>query len=384
MDSTPILLFIGRAKREAKARSDTEGEVEKSLKFLFTYRGNKSKIDSKVDTEIDRDHKKLVTPNLYTLFWSFIMTKNVRILKHTSADFQVEVEGKTQATILAEIKAAGHTLGAKSLAVLMKGEKETAGDFTMTKGKPTPATTEAPSGKEAADAAKAAKANPDAAFLAKGEAMSLKKAGKTLTPEQAKLAAEVEKEIPTRESDKNTLRGKVDWSKILPQTPVPVLKDSMIHRLLVRLCDPKGASKEQLMKEFGWSAGGFGGVIHWEPKAKGYLLQTEKRDGVLYYHLAQIGTGLRVKAADVLIRDKGTPAPDNDLAAKIRAAKEAAGIAVPAPKAPKAPKAESAPAPAASDTNRVRVPKEALAAVPPMAGASVTKRTSTKKAGKTA
>lgn len=322
------------------------------------------------------------------------MTKNVRILKHTSADFQLEVEGKSQAAILAEIKAAGHTLGAASLRALMNGEKETAGDFTMTKGKPMAATeaATAPTGKEAADAAKAAKGkkdepktNPDAAFLHAGEAAALKKAGKTLTPEQAKLAAEVEAAIPTKETGegKKTLRG-LDWSKILPQEPVPVLKDSMMHRLFVRLAQPNGATKTELMQEFNWSAGGLGGVIHWEPKAHGYFLHPEKRDGVIHYHLAQIGTGIFYKPEQVLIREKGTPNPNRDLAAKIRAAKEAAGILAPKPpKEPKAPKAEATPAPAADGTAkpaRVKVSKSDLAGVPPMAGVSMTKRTATKKA----
>jgi len=317
------------------------------------------------------------------------MTKNVRILKHSSADFQLEVEGKSQAAILAEIKAAGHTLGAASLRALMNGEKETAGDFTMTKGKPVqfapenPVSTAAPTGKEAAAAAKAAKANPDAAFLHAGEAAALKKAGKTLTPEQAKLAAEVEAAIPTKETGeaKKTLRG-LDWSKILPQEPVPVLKDSMMHRLFVRLAQPNGATKTELMQEFNWSAGGLGGVIHWEPKAHGYVLQTEKRDGMLHYHLAQIGTGIRYKPEQVLIREKGTPNPNRDLAAKIRAAKEAAGILAPKPpKEPKAPKAEATPAVTeAAKPARVKVSKSDLAGVPPMAGVSMTKRTATKKA----
>lgn len=315
------------------------------------------------------------------------MTKNIATIKHINEAFRVVIGDKSQAAMIAEIKAAGYTLSRASLAALIKGEKEQAGDFKMEKVKqevldaeaaaaaPAPKADKKAAADKAKDALKAKKDDAAPAPAAKKEKMTAEQTAalakwgdmgkkdeaapapapapttKTLTAEQAALAAEQEKLLPTQEPAAKVSHRGTDWTKVLPQEPVAVLKDSMLHRLFVRLCDPAGATKEQLMSEFGWSAGGLGGIIHWEPKAKGYLLESEKKDGKLHYHLAQIGTGRRYHPEEILIREKAAAAP--------KAAKE--------PKAPKEPKAAPAP----------KVPK---AAAPVLGTAAITKRVATKKA----
>lgn len=291
--------------------------------------------------------------------------QTARTLVHTSEVFSVDVEGKSQAAILAEIKDAGYTLGSKSLSAMLSGEKDQAGDFKMTKeNAETAAADQAKAAKAKKSAEKSTPTQPEATdpkaepWPFKGQSLADRVAGlkntetKNLTPEQAALAKQVEGQIPTKE--KVSYRG-TDWSKVLPQSPVAVRKDSVIHRLFTRLCDQNGASKEELMKEFGWSAGGFGGIIHWEPKAKGYFLGTEKKDGVVRYHLQFIGSsGKKVKPEEILVAEKKVAPPKEPKAAK-------------QPAAPKEPK------PA-----KVKVSKEQMATVPPMGGASVTTRTSKK------
>lgn len=335
-------------------------------------------------------------------------------IKHNTEAFRVVTTDMSQKAIHEAIKTAGFTLSIKSIAALLSGEKTEAGDFKVEKmtqaaidaelaAAPAPApVVEAPApaaGKSAAEKAKAAKdkltkeqKDAGAAWGLEGQAPAapVKGKGKTLTPEQAKLAGDVEKEIPTREATgepKAARKPGVDWTKVLPQEPVAVREGSMLHRLFVRLCDPAGATKKQLMDEFNWSAGGLGGILHWEPKAKGYFLQSLKENGELRYHLAQIGTGIRYNPADVKVAKAGEPLAKNDLAAKIKAARIEAGIIQPdapkpegaAPAAPEAPKQEAAPTEPAAP--KVKVTKEQRGEAAPMAGVNmVSKRRNPKPA----
>jgi hypothetical protein len=342
------------------------------------------------------------------------MTAKIATIKHTTEAFRVVIGDKTQKAILEEIKAAGYTLSRGSLAAMINGEKETAGDFKMEKVKQevldaevapapeAPKADAAPTPKGAADKAKAAKEKltkeqKDAGALWGLEGQgAAPKAGKpeakTLTPEQAKLAADAEAAMPTKQTgvtgEKKTARG-TDWTKILPQEPVPIKKDSRLHKMFIRLCDPKGVSKDELMNEFNLSAGGLGGIIHWEPKAKGYFLASEKVEGKLRYHLQYInGAGRRVLADDIKVQE-GRVMMDTSVRALIDAAKGVvkevkAAKAEAAPKAPAAnvatKKAAKAAEPAAPKADKVKVTKEQRGQVPDLGTANVTKRVAAKKA----
>lgn len=287
----------------------------------------------------------------------------------------------TKAAMLAAIKATGHPIGGTSLNELITGKKtdvsgwsvQTAGGDKLPKADEAPASFKFP---------KAADMQPAATDPAP---VQITPALVQLTPEQAALAKDVEAAMPTRDAEKKTLRG-TDWSKVLPTTPQAIKRDSMLHRLFVFLCTPNGVTKEQIMKEFNWSAGGLSGILHWEPKAKGYFLKSEKRDGKLYYSLcyhASYKGGAEptpVQPEEILIRD-GAPV-NSGLTAKIKDLKKQAGIPVKeaAPKAPKEPKAESTKTePAANASKAPSVSKAQRAQVPASAG-NITRRVSNKKA----
>jgi len=282
----------------------------------------------------------------------------------------------TKNDMLAAIKATGNPLGGTSLNELITGKKTDIAGWTCAKTETTPedtpatepAASEQPEVEAAAPNENAAPANPEVVQL---------------TPEQAALAKDVEAAMPTRDAEKKTLRG-TDWTKVLPTSPQAVKRDSMMHRLFVYLCTPGGVTKDQILKEFNWSAGGLSGILHWEPKAKGYFLKSEKKDGKLYYslcfHAAYKGGAepTLVQPEEILIRDGA--AANSGLAAKIKELKKAAGIPVQeaAPKAPKEPTEPKVEAAAGANASKVRVSKEQRAQVPPSAG-NITKRTSAKK-----
>lgn len=313
----------------------------------------------------------------------------VKKLAHTKEVFMVEIDGKTNAQIIEEIKAAGFVLGSKSLAALLSGEKTTAGDFEMIEVKFDPKVAKAAK-TAAADAAKAAKAaaetKPEIAPAAPAPAAAPKKSAgkKELTPEQAKLAGDVEKEIPTRETTppvEKPARVLNDVSHLLPApgTYSPLLKDSVMARMFEMLVRPEGATKTELMTEFGWSAGGLAGIIHWEPKKKGYHLGSEKKDGVIHYDLRfnandparPNGNIQRVTAEDLTYREK-KPAPvvkSAEEKAAEKATKDAAKVAAKAAADAAKPVKEAAPA-------KVKVPKDA----PVASAGNITKRVSAKKA----
>lgn len=297
-------------------------------------------------------------------------------LAHTSENFSVEVEGKTNAAILEEIKDAGHKLGKESLKALLDGSKAKAGDFeaVVEAEAPAPAPTETkkPNKKAAAaDAAKAAAADdkkPEEEKKPEPEITEDKSGPKVLTPEQAKLAAEVEKEIPTREPAKNVEKAPrvlKDFSHLLPKPGEygELLRGTTMSKLFEGLCRDEGMTKAEMMTEFGWSAGGLAGIIHWEPKKKGYTLGSVKKEGVIHYHLMwhaadparPNGHLQKVKLDELKYREKKVAPPpktqeekDKEKAAKqaqkdaekaAKAADKAAGAPAPAPKAPDAPAA---------------------------------------------
>lgn len=353
------------------------------------------------------------------------------ILALASAQLAISVDGKTQADVMNETKAAGHPIAAKTLSQLMRGKATELDGWTLSKqevadeqttvehletvanaeGAKTEAVIANPAADNSAQANADAASNPapegnadagtaatdnaeppaqqtpvaqatSTATGAKGTGRAKKPslwerivaAGanpaannaekyKDLTPEQKALAEAEEAKNPTN-GGKISYRG-TDWSKVLPKEPQPVKKDSKVHKFLELLTRPEGVTKEECCKEMGWTAGGFAGMIHWEPKAKGYVLDTEKKDGKIHYRLKkhiEAGGGY-VKPGEVVVAE---PKP------------------APAPKAPKAPKAAatdgttSAPAPA----GKVRVPKDGMnqAAQPgAMGGVTVTRRVANKK-----
>jgi hypothetical protein len=284
---------------------------------------------------------------------------------------KVEITGAMKnADMIAALKTAGHPIGATSLRELIAGKKTEVNGWTLVKAeadkkdeKAAPAAFNFPKGSDQPTKDEEKPAAP--LNLAQMQQDALNAAPKQLTPEQLALAAKVENELPGSQlkpgqsidpaTGKITHRG-ANWSEILPQAPIPVKDGSMIHRLLVRLCDPKGATKQELLSEFGWSAGGLSGILHWEPKAKGYFLHSEKKDGELRYYLQEIGTGRRYGAEEILVK------------------------AAAAPKAPKEPKAPKVQAAAAADASKpVKVTKEQKAQVPNLGAANVTKRVAVKK-----
>lgn len=293
----------------------------------------------------------------------------------TGADSFIHTDGKSQSGILKELKDKNLKISAGKLSLMLKGELaeheglkayktqphigtnkvEQAADAGAQSG--STETAAAPAAAPAPVAAPAAPAAPKVARVRKPSLyeISMSKGAHpdankpVLTDAQKALVAEVEattgeSAVPKKISMKGT-----DWKQVLPLEPQPVKKDSIKHRLFVMLCTPGGVTKEQMMAEFGWSSGGFGGVIHWDPKAFGYLLLTEKREGKLFYSLGYHGQPGR------LVQPEEVP---------LKEAKAAA-----APKAPKEPKAP-----------KVSVPKAAAPAEGDTGGARITSRRATKKA----
>lgn len=289
---------------------------------------------------------------------------------------KVELTGSMKnKDMLAALEAAGSKIGATTLRELISGKKESAGGWSLMKPEAGNAADDG-AVKElvAADQGAQTDQTPSQPLnIAQMQQEAKNAAPKQLTPEQLALAANVENAMPSADSKlakvagtdftgkidpatgKQTFRG-TDWTKVLPQSPVPIKQDSMLHRLFVRLCDPAGVTKKQMLDEFSWSAGGLSGILHWEPKAKGYFLASEKKEGALYYYLAEIGTGRRYSPEEILIK------------------------AAPAPKAPKEPKAPKVQAAAAADATKApKVSKEQRAQVPNLGAANVTKRVANKK-----
>jgi hypothetical protein len=310
----------------------------------------------------------------------------IATLVHTNGKTVTLTGDMTKAKMLAAVKDTGNPIGGTSLGELIAGKKENVSGWSVQK----PASND--SGKPEEKAGEQT-TNQEAFRFPKGADMQAKQSTApaapnvvTLTPEQAALAGKVEAEMPTRDAVKPTLRG-TDWSKVLPTEPQPVKKESMLHRLFVFLCTPGGVTKDQILKEFTWSAGGLSGILHWEPKAKGYFLKSEKRDGKLYYslcyHTAFKGGAepTPVQPEEILIRDGA--AVDNGVRAKIREIMKQKGIPVKeaAPKAPKEPKAPKVEAAAAADASKA--PKTPKSQMPASAG-NITKRTSNKKAQQSA
>lgn len=387
------------------------------------------------------------------------MAQATRKLAHVTENFSVEIEGKTNAAILAEIKEAGYTLGSKSLAAMLSGERDQAGAFQIVSepaeeapaapapapapveaapAAPAPAPVEVPApaaakprftkedqakrreeaakakaarieaarkkaamttanvlsaadqdaaegqegGNENADdnqgeeagaanwkfkskadldaeaqlkAAEASKATADAAAAEPaGSAPAIqpqpapapvRARPRTLTPEPGTApAAPAAPRAPKKEikytQPTDGSKPKIIWEH--PDSPIAIRRGTKIDNMFQMLMRPEGATKAEMMEKFGWTEGGLGSVLFWEPKAKGYALVSEKNEqGVLTYHLHfRHGAG-KVKPSQIVYFDS--------------------------------PKSAPAAAPAA-DTKRVSVPKTALANVPPLAGVGVTRR----------
>ena len=274
-----------------------------------------------------------------------------RKLAHTSDNFSVDIDdGKSSKEILAAIKEAGYVLGIKSLAALMSGEKTKVGVFEMID-------INAVLGIKPESTFNIGQPEVTAAPVVTADVKPKAKGKKQLTPEQAELAKNVEKAIPTKEP--KPVRVLKDFSHLLATEPQPLLRNSVMAQLFEDLCKPQGATKDELMARFGWSAGGFGGIIHWEPKKRGYVLFSQKVDGKLHYHLHFKDANRKVLPTELIYRDKKpAPAPKEPKVAKpkaepkVKAVKEAAE-----PKEPK-----------------VKVTKEQLSNVPDLGGARVTSR----------
>lgn len=282
-------------------------------------------------------------------------------LKHTSGKTVEFTTDMKMADIQAAFKATGFGIGPTSIREFKNAEKPVTKPIGGWFYAQAPKAEDTPADAPKADDVKVNDEPTPADAVAKKE----------LTPEQAKLAADAEAEHgsdtklrPGERIDpttgKPTFRG-ADWKSILPQEPKPVKEGSMLHKLFVRLAT-KPATKQELMEEFGWSSGGLSGILHWEPKAKGYFLHSEKVDGVLKYSLRMIG-GHPVTT----VLTKAAPEP--------KAAK--------APKAPKEPKAPKVEAAAAANASKAPKTPKSVSAVPPSAG-NITKRVSKKKAAEAA
>lgn len=310
----------------------------------------------------------------------------IATLTHTSGKTVTITGDMSKPAMLVAIKETGNPLGGTSLHELITGKKSEIAGWTVSKPEPQAAAAESTGATDEAPQANPAFPFPKGADM-QASTEPAAPAVVQLTPEQAELAKQVEADMPTRDAEKKTLRG-TDWSKVLPQEPQPVKDQSMLHRLFVFLCTPGGVTKAQILSEFTWSAGGLSGILHWEPKAKGYFLKSEKKDGVIHYSLcfhASFKGGAEptpVQPEEILVRTGN--ATNSGLAAKIKDLKKAAGIPVQeaAPRAPKEPKpaAPKVEAAAAADASKApKVSKEQRSQVPASAG-NITKRVSAKKA----
>lgn len=225
-------------------------------------------------------------------------------LAHKIENFSVAVDGKTNVEIIQEIQDAGYKLGKASLVALLDGSKLSVGDFEMIEIKFDSKTKEQKAAEKLAEknakiAAKAAEPKPEADVK-----VAPVKAARKLTPEPGTVTAKTPKikAVPVIKPP----RVLNDVSHLLKNEPTAVLRGSVQGRLFEMLCRENGANKEQLMTEFGWSAGGMAGVIHWDIKQKGYALHSEKLDGVLTYflHFHDRDGGGRVRPEQILYREK--------------------------------------------------------------------------------
>lgn len=297
-----------------------------------------------------------------------VETIAARRLAHKTENFSIDLEGKTQAAIMTEIKDANFNIGTKSLAALIKGEKSEAGDFMIVGEAPAaPAIAPAAAAPTKAEERAALKAQQQIEKDARIQAAADAKAAlaTTIKPADAPVVGTeapvvVDPAAPTAPVDATATppaapvvkapRVLKDHSALLPAHGVymPLRKDSVMDQYFTMLCRPEGATKKEMMETFGWSAGGLSGIIGWEPKKKGYHLASTKVEGVLTYHLEfhandKDKAGQRVTAADLTyVQPKPAPEPK-------------------APKAPKAAKAatEAGTLPAGGTTRRVSAKKQA-------------------------
>lgn len=284
-----------------------------------------------------------------------------------SIAFATEMEGKTQAALLTEIKAAGLTIGAGSLRSLVNGEKEEAAGFKV----------EMMSRQKANKHIKVQQSDDTDSNKtedsADTKAVAATGGTKTLTPEQAALAAQADAQHGATAQPVKVSRAKTDWeapgASQLPQVPKGVKAGSRMEAFFKYLCTDGGVTREEILNEFKWSPGGLAGIIHWEPKAHGYFLASAKVDGKTRYWLeykpnaeTKMPAGRKVKPEEILITVKAEPAPK-------------------APKEPKAPKAAATNGDGTPAAKKVRVPKDAGIPAGAMASAAkVTTRVAGKKA----
>ena len=304
-----------------------------------------------------------------------VKTEGVKTLFHTKENFKLVIEGMTKGDVMAAIKAANLSIGDKSLADLLNDRKAQAADFEVIYVKFDPIAKKAAAVQAAADKATlAAKVKADkaaaGAIVATKAAEDKAAAAKTKADIKAvKMAEDAEAKalaVKTKADAKAAAiaampvkapRVPVDFDHLIAKAPTPQKRGGKIALLLERLCAPTGATKAELMAEFNWSDGGFGGLIHWEPKARGYTLVSEKVDGIIHYHLhyradyAANPSG-KVKPEELMFKPE-TPVPATKVA---KVAKEN----TPAVKAKEAEPDVSA----AKITKRVRIPKADLASAP--------------------
>lgn len=336
----------------------------------------------------------------------------VKAISHAKENLSIIIEGKDVAAIIAEVQTheGVKAPGKVSLKEMLEGTKTKVGDWEVIDLEVTPEPNKAKGA-----AAAAAKANaeadkkaPESAAKNPADPEADKKAADaktktvTLTPEQAKLAADAEKKLPTKETKpvvEKPPRVLKDVSHLLP-TPGEyrsIKEGSTTFKLFTDMCGPDGITKKAACEKYGWSDGGWGGIIHWEPKHKGYKLGVVKVDGVAHYHLmwhdadtkeGRTGGNVKVKAEEIAKtepkpvvakktdEEKAAAAKEKadkkaaeakekaDKKAQAAADKAAAAAAKPAP-APKA--AADAPQGGGNVTRRSRKTKDAAAAAAPAA-----------------
>lgn len=226
------------------------------------------------------------------------MTKK---LAHVENDFLCDIEDRTQEAILKDINDAGFSIGHQSLTMLLAGTCFQAGNFEVIDVR-FAAGTKQPEGIAPVIAASVA------APVVVVEELKPVAATTTLHLPAAKpTVVAVAPEAPKPAPEPRKAKSRVVSDADIPTAPVEVLRGSKNGLMFEMLARPQGATRNEIMKAFDWSASCLASIIYTVPKSKGYTIVAEKIEDTLHYHLCFIGGAGKVLPEQILYRErKGT------------------------------------------------------------------------------
>jgi hypothetical protein len=239
------------------------------------------------------------------------MTKKIT---HMIDNFMIDIEERTQEDILKSINDAGYTIGHNSLTMLLNGNCFQAGMFEIIDVRfDTKKTMETKQQHHH-------QPSPPPTVIITEEQKEIPVSAATTTiarttvsvpvVKQTSIKQEVVEQKVAREVIKQVAKApKQKSSKVIPKEtsgqPESVLVGTKNAKMFELLARQEGASREDIMTEFGWTPSCFASIIYTVPKSKGYAIFAEKTmEGKLRYHLYFIGGAGKVLPEQVRYRER--------------------------------------------------------------------------------